>query len=131
MITNIFALADVWEWFDKYHKNRASISMSNVVVNPAYLDIGMMPPDLKSIALDKISTIPAIAIWPEGSYHAEEFEYQTGIESIRDGLLRELTIDETERDKNWKWFLQYTRDLDRMRGHNTFKYITEIQDYVK
>jgi MoaA/NifB/PqqE/SkfB family radical SAM enzyme len=133
MITNIFALADVWEWFDKYHKNRASISMSNAVVNPSYLDIGMMPPELKAIALDKMSKIPAIASWPENSYNynAEEFEYQTGIEAIRNGLLRELTIDENERDKNWKWFLQYTRDLDRLRGTDTFKYITEIQNYEK
>jgi MoaA/NifB/PqqE/SkfB family radical SAM enzyme len=131
MISNIFALDKVWEWFDKYHKHRASISMSNVVVHPGYLDIGMMPAELKALALDKIKHIPAEAIWPVGSYHAEEMEYQTGIDAIRDGLQREISVTEEEREQKWQWFLQYTRDLDRLRDHDTFEYIEEIKNYVQ
>ena len=32
MNTNLFQLDKVWDWFEKYHMHRASISMSNVVV---------------------------------------------------------------------------------------------------
>ena len=123
MITNLFDLPNVWDWFNKYHATRASISMSNVVVNPSYLNITCMPNNLRELALEKLKDIPSEAYWPVGSHHAEEFEYQTGIDDIRKGL-SEGVYDE----KNWNWFLQYTRDLDRLRGTDTFKSIQEIKN---
>lgn len=123
MITNVFDLPNVWAWFNKYHATRASISMSNVVVNPTYLNIANMPDNLKAQALEKIKEIPSEAIWPEGSYHAEEFEYQTGIDDIRKGL-QSATAD----DKQWQYFLKYTADLDRLRNTDTLKLIKEIQN---
>jgi len=126
MSTNVFNLPSVWEWFNKYHATRASIAMSNVVVNPTYLNIANMPQELKELALEKLSHIPSEAYWPEGSYHAEEFEYQTGIDDIRKGLLG------TERsEKDWQHFLKYTADLDRLRKTDTLKYIPEIKQYVE
>mgnify|MGYP001085924722 CR=1 FL=1 len=123
MISNVFDLPNVWEWFNKYHATRASISMSNVVVNPSYLNIANMPANLKQRALESIQHIPSEAWWPEGSYHSEEFEYQTGIDDIRKGL------SVTEHDQQqWKYFLQYTRDLDKMRNTDTFKLIPEIKN---
>lgn len=130
MITNIFALDKVWEWFAKYHQHRASISMSNVVVNPGYLNISMMPKELKELALEKIKNIPIEAVWPAGSYHEEEFTYQTGIDAIRDGLTRDVGVDQKDQEQQWQWFLRYTRDLDRLREHDTFAHIQEIKDYV-
>lgn len=127
MITNVFNLDKVWDWFNKYHVKHASISMSNVVVDPGYLDISCMPDELRTLALEKIASIPAETIWPAGSYHAEEHEYQTGIEAICDGLQRERPLNA---DQQWKWFLQYTADLDRLRGTDTLKYIPEIEQYV-
>jgi len=121
MITNIFDLPNVWKWFNKYHATRASISMSNVVVNPAYLNIQNIPSDLKQRALEVLKDIPSEAYWPEGSYHREEFEYQTGIDDIRKGL----QIEESD-PKMWEHFLKYTADLDRLRGTDTFKLIPEI-----
>ena len=128
MITNVFDLDRVWDWFNKYHVHRASISMSNVVVDPSYLNIACMPEELRQLALTKIANISAEAIWPAGSYHAEEHEYQTGIEAIRDGLQRERPANA---DQQWKWFLQYTADLDRLRNTDTLKYIPEIKQYVE
>ena len=126
MSTNVFNLPSVWEWFNKYHATRASIAMSNVVVNPSYLNIANMPQELKDLALEKLAHIPSEAYWPEGSYHAEEFEYQTGIDDIRKGLLG------TERsEKDWQHFLQYTADLDRLRNTDTLKYIPEIKQHVE
>jgi len=82
-----------------------------------------MPNNLRELALEKLKDIPSEAYWPVGSHHAEEFEYQTGIDDIRKGL-SEGVYDE----KNWNWFLQYTRDLDRLRGTDTFKSIQEIKN---
>ena len=122
MTTNLFDLPNVWEWFNKYHATRASISMSNVVVNPSYLNIAHMPDNLRHKALDKLKDIPSEAYWPEGSYHAEEFEYQTGIDDIRKGL-----ETGSYNERNWQHFIQYTKDLDRLRDTDTFKYIPELQ----
>ena len=122
MNTNLFDLPNVWDWFNKYHATRASISMSNVVVNPSYLNIAHMPDKLRQTALEKLKDIPSEAFWPEGSHHAEEFEYQTGIDDIRKGL-EGGSYDE----RNWLHFIKYTKDLDRLRSTDTFKYIPEIQ----
>lgn len=122
MSTNLFDLPNVWNWFNKYHATRASISMSNVVVNPSYLNIAHMPDELRQTALEKLKDIPSEAYWPEGSYHAEEFEYQTGIDDIRKGL-----TDGVYDERNWNHFIQYTKDLDRLRSTDTFRYIPEIE----
>ena len=63
MPTNLFQLDKVWDWFEKYHMHRASISMSNVVVKPSYLNIAHMPQELKALAYDKIQHIPNECIW--------------------------------------------------------------------
>jgi hypothetical protein len=125
----VFNLPKVWAWFEEHHMHRASIAMSNVVVKPSYLNIAYMPEDLKALALDTIRNIPIETVWPAGSYHAEEFTYQTGIADIVSGLKAEVNTDDQE--KNWKWFLQYTRDLDRLRGTDTLQYIPEIKGYVE
>lgn len=123
MITNLFDLPNVWNWFNKYHATRASISMSNVVVNPSYLNIANLPPSIKQKARQALQDIPSEAFWPEGSHHAEEFEYQTGIDDIRNGL----ASDEYD-EKQFQYFLKYTNDLDRLRGTETLKLIPEIAD---
>lgn len=128
MNTNVMHLDKIWDWFDANHKHRASISMSNVVVNPNYLNIAYMPHELKLIAMDKISRIPNESIWPAGSYHEEEMQYGTGIESIKKGLMQEIE-DEQEQQKNWNYFLQYTKDLDRLRNTDTFAEIKEFKPY--
>lgn len=127
MNTNIFALDSVWKWFQEKHEHRASISMSNVVVNPSYLNIAHLPEELKYIALDKLAEIPEQSIWPVGSYHEEERYYQTGIADIRKGL--QDSVDEVTQQKNWDWFVRYTKDLDRLRNTDTFKNIKEMQSY--
>ena len=127
MNTNIFELKSIWDWFTEKHIHRASISMSNVVVDPSYLNIAHMPEHLKALALDKIAPIPDEAIWPAGSYHIEEVNYFTGAGSIKQGLVQE--VDPKIQERNWNWFIKYTKDLDRMRNTNTFSHIKELKNY--
>ena len=130
MITNIFNLDKVYDWFTIHHAHRASISMSNVVVHPGYLNIGNMPEELKALAYDKIKHIPNLELWPVSSANADEGGYQTGIESIRNGLMTS-SEDAAECEKQWNWFLKYTDDLDRLRKTDTLKYIPEIKSFVE
>lgn len=127
MTTNIFNLDKVWDWFYTNHRKRASISMTNVVVTPAYLNIAHMPRELKDLALEKMEHIPSMEMWPIANSRVEMFEYQTGIDDIRAGLRRD--VNEEEATKYWDWFLKYTKDLDRLRDTNTFKSIPEMEKY--
>ena len=127
MTTNIFNLDKVWDWFYTNHRKRASISMTNVVVTPAYLNIAHMPRELKDLALEKMEHIPSMEMWPIANSRVEMFEYQTGIDDIRAGLRRD--VNEEEATKYWDWFLKYTKDLDRLRDTDTFKSIPEMEKY--
>ena len=127
MTTNIFNLDKVWDWFYTNHRKRASISMTNVVVTPAYLNIAHMPRELKNKALEKMEHIPSMEMWPIANSRVDMFEYQTGIDDIRAGLGRE--VDEEEASKYWDWFLKYTKDLDRLRNTDTFNSIPEMKNY--
>ena len=127
MTTNIFNLDKVWDWFYTNHRKRASISMTNVVVTPAYLNIAHMPRELKNKALEKMEHIPSMEMWPIANSRVDMFEYQTGIDDIRAGLRRD--VNEEEATKYWDWFLKYTKDLDRLRDTNTFKSIPEMEKY--
>jgi hypothetical protein len=89
-----------------------------------------MPEALKVLAYDKIKHIPYIEMWNPTSANAGEGEYQTGIESICDGLMTS-TEDAAESEKQWNWFLKYTEDLDRLRKTDTLQYIPEIESYVR
>jgi len=86
-----------------------------------------MPDVLKYIMYDKLLSIPDQSIWPKGSYHVNEIHYQTGIHAIRDGL--QVEVNEQEQEKQWDWFVKYTKDLDRLRGTNTFELIKELKLY--
>lgn len=131
MITNIFVLDKVWDWFFKYHKRYASISMTNVVVSPEYLNIAYIPSELKTVILEKLKYIPSSILWPLASRleEPERFDYHTGIDDIVKGLGREVDADLQK--KNWDHFLQYTADLDRLRGTDTFALIPELLPYKR
>lgn len=127
MATNIFQLDQVWNWFKEKHEHRASISMSNVVVNPSYLNIANLPMELKYTTYDKLLQIPDRSVWPAGSYHIDDIHYQTGIHAIRDGL--QLEKENPQQEKLWAQFLKYTKDLDRLRGTDTFALVKELSYY--
>jgi hypothetical protein len=128
MTSNIFNLDQVWDWFYTNHRKRASISMANVVVNPAYLNIAHMPRELKDLALEKLSHLPAMEMWPISNSNVDMFEYQTGIDDIRAGLTRD--VDEADVTKYWDFYIKYTNDLDRLRSTDTFKEIPEFKPFV-
>lgn len=129
MITNVFVLDKVWDWYYKYHRKYASISMTNVVVNPAYLNIAHIPSELKTMLIERLKDIPSSIMWPIEARLSDpnKFDYQTGIEDIIKGLQR--PVDAETQEKYWRQFIQYTSDLDRIRKTDTFALIPELQQY--
>ena len=103
--------------------------MTNVVVNPSYLNIAYIPQKLKDEIVKKLENIPASVMWPIDVRKADpdKFDYQTGIDDIIKGLKR--PVEKEVQEKNWKYFLQYTKDLDKLRGTDTFSEIPELIEY--
>jgi MoaA/NifB/PqqE/SkfB family radical SAM enzyme len=126
MITNIFNLDKIWEWFTEHHIEKASLSLTNVVVKPDYLNIAYMPDTLKKLALEKIKNIPSKVNWPKQFRHIDSPVYRTGIDDIVNGLGLEVSTEDQE--KYWGYFLDYTADLDKLRDTDTLAYIPEIKD---
>jgi len=87
-----------------------------------------MPRELKKLALEKISHLPSMEMWPISNSRVDMFEYQTGIDDIRAGLSRD--VDEVDVTKYWNWFVKYSNDLDRLRSTDTFKEIPEMKPFV-
>jgi hypothetical protein len=112
-IYNIFDLNNILEWFealktsDRWHKNPNSFKFDCLVTQPKYLDINIMPIELKHEALHKLN----------------EKDYKS-LSSIKSTLLNENTDE-----KNWNLFIDFTKSLDKMRNTDVTKVVTELSRY--
>jgi len=114
-IYNIFALPKLLEWFrdtvnasKKWHTDPNTFKFDCLVVNPPYLDINIMPNSLKKKAITII----------------EEKNYKS-LGVIKSALQKKNTFD----DYNWKLFIDFTKQLDKMRHTDIKEVVPELQEY--
>lgn len=115
-IYNIFALNDILEWMrdrvqasERWHSNPDTFKFDCLVTKPRYLDINIMPDELKQRAVELIET-----------------KNYRSLNTIKNALSRS-SYDE----KNWNLFLQFTRELDRMRNTDVRTAVPELESYFK
>lgn len=113
-IYNIFDLNNLLEWFrdtvdlsNKWHRDPDTFKFDCLVTNPAYLDINIMPDELKKKAVDKI----------------EQKNYRS-LAPLKQGL-KKSSFDK----KQWELFIHYTRALDKMRGNDVVDVVPELKEY--
>jgi MoaA/NifB/PqqE/SkfB family radical SAM enzyme len=114
-IYNIFALPKLLEWFrdtvnasKKWHTDPNTFKFDCLVVNPPYLDINIMPNSLKNKAISII----------------EEKNYKS-LGVIKSALQKKNTFN----DYNWKLFIDFTKQLDKMRHTDIKEVVPELQEY--
>lgn len=115
-IYNIFALNDILEWMrdtvrasQRWANNPDTFKFDCLVTKPKYLDINIMPDELKQLAITRI----------------EEKNYKS-LDTIKNALTR------NEFDPlNWKLFKQFTQELDRMRNTDITSVVPELKGYFK
>lgn len=122
MSANVMRLLDVWRWLKPYLDYGVEFSFSNTVVSPRYLDIDVLPDDVKADALVKAKMIPQTLEYREGG------EYNTGIHNVIKSLTTRK-FDEEERLKRFKHFLKYMGDLDRIRDTRYFELVPELKKW--
>ena len=100
-IYNIFDLNNLLEWFrdtvdasKKWHRDPDTFKFDCLVSSPPYLNINIMPDELKQKAIEII----------------DEKNYKS-LQTIRTALTRS-----SYNDKQWDLFVRFTNELDKMRG---------------
>ena len=113
-IYNIFDLNNLLEWFrdrinasNKWHTDPNTFKFDCLVVNPNYLDISIMPDDLKQTAIDII----------------EQKNYKS-LQNIKSALKRQ-SYDE----QKWQLFIEFTKQLDYMRNTDIKQIVPQLKDY--
>ena len=113
-IYNVFDLSNCYEWFKKMTRlypghflDFENYTFDNVVTSPIYLSTSIMPKKLKVQASEKIKDIK-------------------NLRNIYDSLL----LDNNGYEKAfWGTFINFTKDLDKLRGQNVVNYIPELKEY--
>lgn len=115
-IYNIFDLNNLLEWFRdtvnasrKWHTDPETFKFDCLVINPPYLDINIMPNKLKQRAIDII----------------EEKNYNS-LNTIKHALSKS-SYDE----RLWNLFINFTKDLDKIRNTNIRNVVPELREYFK
>lgn len=115
-IYNIFDLNNMLEWInnqltvsDRWHTDPDTFKFDCLVTGPPYLDINIMPDQLKQRAISII----------------EEKNYKS-LDIIKKALSRS-SYDE----RLWNLFIGFTNDLDKMRNTDVKQVIPELEEYFK
>ena len=113
-IYNIFDLNNLLEWFrdrvnasKKWHTDPDTFKFDCLVSSPGYLDINIMPDKLKQHAIDIID---------QKNYHS--------LQTIKRTLQRPSYDAE-----NWKLFIEFTRELDKMRKTDVTTVVPQLKEY--
>jgi len=112
-IYNIFDLNNILEWFeslktsDRWHKNPNSFKFDCLVTSPKYLDINVMPIELKREALQKLN--------------------QKDYKSLR--IIKSNLLNQNTDENNWNLFIEFTKSLDKIRNTDITKVVTELSRY--
>lgn len=113
-IYNIFDLNNLLEWFrdqvndsNKWHTDPNTFKFDCLVSSPSYLDINIMPDNLKQRAIDIID---------QKNYHS--------LQTIKRTLQRSSYDAE-----QWKLFIEFTQELDNMRKTDITTVVPQLKEY--
>ena len=114
-IYNIFDINNVFQWIDgtrsrglkRFNSDASKRKMDCLVTWPMYLNINNMPPKLKKKAFRKMNSMP-----------------HTNLESLKTAML-----NEKYHEYEWKLFIKFTKDLDRIRNTDVRDVVPELIPY--
>ena len=112
---NIFNLGNILDWIDSLKSKQIKRFLTDarnqkfecMVTSPAYLSIENMPSELKKLAREKLNKYP-----------------YANIDSIKTALAN-TEYSQTQ----WQTFIDFTRDLDKLRDTNVVDVIPELTTY--
>lgn len=123
MIYNIGELNGFWQWYNDIRKNGDEVSLSNIVVNPEYLNFQLLPEDLKQKYYEEIDQGPI----PKGEYDTGKRELRdVGIQAILEGLQNTSYFSVEKTLELRRAFKVFNDQIDKKRNMPIQNYIPEI-----
>lgn len=111
-IYNILSLGSIWSWFASFRENGEELYMTNIVVNPEYLNYQILPRTIKEKALERLRQ----AQIPKGPWFSGHREVgDIGSTLIERHLTQEI-YTRTQKRNLLDQFKQFNSDLDQLRG---------------
>ena len=116
----LFNLPEQLQWVQNIHKTYRlrtrietvdTFKFKNMVTAPAYLNILVLPKELKLKLIDQYNNTGYKALQP-----------------ISESLQKSLEHPDT---RHWKQFVSYTKSLDKIRNENLASIVPEFKDYIE
>lgn len=121
MTYNIFSINDIWDWYLSAKEPGDEISFSNIVVEPGYLGLQALPKKLRFMAAELLNKRD----YPMGKH----FFGKRWVGNIGIGPLQKKLIDsDMDYPEKQKEFVEFTNDLDRLRGTRIVNYVPELKE---
>jgi len=126
-INNIFDLVNIWKWYLKNRKPYDEIYFRNIVANPRYLNIHVLPQEYKSKAYEilKNADLPIGDYFPPGEPLGQG---DIGFKDLINNLAGSKHYTESQQQTYLKEFLWFTKQLDDIRNTSIEEVVPELKD---
>lgn len=122
MAYTVFDQINLWNWYKKIRKPNYEIYFRNTVVEPRCLNVHVLPLNMRKKAFHIIE---------EGlDRELREREF-LGLTWFQKGLLKENYHTPKEEEKQRHRFIQFTRDLDRIRNTEVTEFVPQLAPLFK
>lgn len=126
MVYNLGEINAFWRWYERVRRPGDEVSLSNVVVNPEYLNFHILPDYLKRAFFEEIQSGPV----PKGEYNTgKRVIRDVGIDSILKGLLKKDYYDEQQLSRFRMQFKQFNQKLDELRKTSLHQAVPRLSEW--
>ena len=122
MAYTVFDQINLWNWYKRIRSSNCEIFFRNTVVEPRCLNVHVLPLDIRKQAYHFIE---------QGLDRELRETKKLGMIWFQQGLLREDYYSPKEEIKQKKDFIQFTRDLDKIRKTRVTDYVPQLTPLFK
>ena len=126
-VYNIFDLVNIWQWYLKNRKPHDEIYFRNIVANPRYLNIHVLPQKYKLQAYEilKNANLPIGDYFPPGEPLGQG---DIGFGDLISNLANSKHYTEDQQQTYLKEFLWFTKELDSIRNTNIKNVVPQLTE---
>lgn len=126
MVYNLGEINSFWSWYESVRKPGDEVSLSNMVVNPEYLNFQILPDEIKQQYFCEINEGPV----PKGEYDTgKRVIRDVGIESILSGLEKRDYYDNDKLQVLRKQFRLFNDKLDQIRNTSLHQALPRLSEW--
>lgn len=126
-VYNIFDLVNIWKWYIKNRKPHDEIYFRNIVANPRYLNIHVLPEKyrLQAHEILKNANLPIGDYFPPGEPIGQG---DIGFGDLISNLANSKHFTQDQQQRHLKEFLWFTNKLDSIRNTNIKNVVPQLTE---